>query len=370
MKFFLALIITFAWYVDVHVASRATTRQVQQTIDVPITIQEGVGAASFATSGFPVAVVVPFAKGTVFDESTLSILEGNPCQLLVLERWLSDGSIRHVQVLFQATVTANSRQTVRLINTGPSPKPLPPKPVSVVNDASYVQVDTGRVRFRISKTSFNLIDQLWFDQNENNVYESNELMVASNVENGGRFVPRAEAGATQRDSARGDIVVEIEEAGPLRAVIKVSASTMFRSTTDHVHGFAVRFYAYAGQPHIKVDYQLRNSALNAVRSWPLYFEEMTADWSFQLPGTTSPKITFGSTTRRLYNATRTPCRLQQLNHDRYTVVEIGSVVSEESSVAYSSQAKNAAFVHLQSATTGATVILRNFWQACRYLDHL
>jgi Hint module/YetA-like protein len=338
-------------------------RQVQQMIHVPISIQEGVGASSFATSGYPTAVVVPFAKGAIFDETSLSILEGNPCQVVVLERWLSDNSIRHAQVHFQVHLTANTPLTLHLINTGPSPKPIPTQPVSVLNDATFVLVDTGRVKFRISKISFNLIDQLWFDQNGNSVYEANELMIVSNHDHGGRLVPRSGAGSTQKDSARSDFTVEVEESGPLRAVIKVSANTIFQSTTDHVHGFAVRFYAYAGQPHVKVDYQLQNSAGNAVRSWPLYFEEMTVDWSFQLPNTTAPKVSLGSTTRDLYNASSTPCRLLQYRPNFYQVEEFFDLVFEERNVPYSRVSKNAAFVHLQSATTGVTVAVRNFWQA-------
>ena len=45
----------------------------------------------------------------------------------------------------------------------------------------------------------------------------------------------------------------------MRAVIRAEAVTLYDNTENHTHGYAVRIYAYANKPFIKIDYQLQNS---------------------------------------------------------------------------------------------------------------
>ena len=343
---------------SVTLDSKTISRRTQQALVIPLTIQEGVGAKTLSADGYPVSVVVPFAEGSLFDKESLTIQEGNPCQAEVLERWLSDGSIRHALVHFQTRLNANEKQSLNLVNTG-AVKHVPSQPVTVTETSTYVQVDTGKVRFQVSKTSFNLFDQLWFDQNENGGYETSEQMIVSSKLSGGRFVPRSGAGSTQQDSTRTDFQVVVEETGPIRAVIMISAPTLFRSTTDHLHGFAVRIYAYTGQPFVKVDYQLQNSAANTVRSWPLYFDEMTVDLKFQLPNGIR-QVRIGSTAKTVFNATSAPARIQQTRLNSATVQHGSTDFTETTS--YGNSAKSAAFIHLNSGTSGVTVAMRNFWQ--------
>lgn len=54
----------------------------------------------------------------------------------------------------------------------------------------------------------------------------------------------------------------------MRVIIRAEAPTVYNSTTDHKHGFAVRIYTYAGKSFVKVDYQLQNSAKNKVTPGP------------------------------------------------------------------------------------------------------
>jgi hypothetical protein len=89
---------------------------------------------------------------------------------------------------------------------------------------------------------------------------------------------------------------EIEENGPMRAVVKVTALSsvscaQYKDETGSCkfdvqhcvdgeqvqvqHGFAVRIYAYAGVSFVKVDYQLQNSPYsNVVNGYALYFDEV------------------------------------------------------------------------------------------------
>ena len=130
------------------------------------------------------------------------------------------------------------------------------------------------------------------------------------------MVPRSGAGGVQYDSGRMDVVFRIEERGPMRVVIRAEAFTKFVSTTDHQHGFAVRLYAYANLPYVKVDYQLQNSAKNVKRSWPLYLEAMNLD--LRVLALTNPSIIFGSTDGSTYT-TSGSASMAQTRHDEYAV---------------------------------------------------
>jgi hypothetical protein len=195
-----------------------------------------------------------------------------------------------------------------------------------------IMVDTGKIRFTVNKNTFNLIDELWVDRNEDSNYEASEKTVLSSTFNGGQMVPRAGAGHIQYDSFRGsDVSFRIEETGPMRVVIRAEAYTLFESTTDHQHGFAVRIYAYANQPYVKVDYQLQNSAKNVRLSWPLYLGAMNIDLRTVM---TNPSILFGSTDG-LTHATQGEGYMAQERHDVYAVYSrAGTELARQSDLDY------------------------------------
>jgi hypothetical protein len=107
-------------------------------------------------------------------------------------------------------------------------------------------------------------------------------------------------GRYQNDSVLPVFSAELEENGPMRSVVKVTASSTvgcanYKSETckfplQHCvdgeqvqvqHGFAVRIYAYAGQSFVKVDYQLRNSPFSkVVNGYALYFDEVGISLEF------------------------------------------------------------------------------------------
>ena len=214
-------------------------------------------------------------------------IQDRPSQIQALERW-PNGSLRHVLVHFQDGIAAQQTNVVHLINRAPLP---PGKPVTLQETPASITVNTGPLRFLVRKTGFNLLDTVWLDRNSDGVFAQDERVVLPSPANGGVFVPRAGAGSPQYDSARTGLTWTVEERGPLRVVLRVEAPAQFQSTTRHIHGFAVRLYAYAGQPFIKVDYQLQNSDKSVVRSWPLYLESLSLDFQLNLSG--NPTTTFG-----------------------------------------------------------------------------
>ncbi|MBK8479421.1 MAG: hypothetical protein IPL39_25000 [Opitutaceae bacterium] len=267
-------------------------------LNVPITIKECAGTG---ITDYPVSVVIPLPRGAYQTADALRLYNAAgvavPCQFAVLNRWwATDNSIRHVTAQFQVSPAAftgaagSGTQTFHLRTSGDV---IPPsRAVTVTESPSLVTVNTGPLRFTVNKgAGFNLFNELWLDANNDGTFAAAERLIAPSAANGGFLVPRTGAGATQNDSARNDISVTVEESGPLRVVLKIQALTNFTSTTNHLHGWAVRLYAYAGKPFVKVDYQLQNSALNAQFAWPLYFEEAGLRLGLSLGG--APSVTIG-----------------------------------------------------------------------------
>ncbi|MHC4577758.1 MAG: exo-rhamnogalacturonan lyase family protein [Planctomycetota bacterium] len=256
------------------------------TDGVPLKIKDasGIGAVDF-----PVSVVIPLAYGRFQDTSSFRIVDPRgdaiAAQFQVLNRWWArDNSIRHVLAQFFATVAPDDEAvyTFRKDGAGPAPSST----VSVAEGGGVYTVDTGVIRFTVKKDGFNLFDEVFLDTNGDGSYAAGERIVAPDATGGPVFTGRV-AGDVQRASARTDLKAVVEESGPLRAVIRVSGLTLYNGADDHTHGFAVRFYAYAGKSFVKVDYQLQNSSKTQVFSAPLYFEDLSLDVT---PALSSPTL--------------------------------------------------------------------------------
>jgi hypothetical protein len=326
----------------------------QAALNVSLTVKENAGAN---LTSYPTSVVIPLPQGQYFSTTGLGIAE-TPSQIEVLERWPGDNSLRHVLVHFQASVARNANTPYTLTA---SAQHTVTTPVIVTNNTSEIIVSTGPLKFTINKVAFNLVDQVWLDQNGNHLFETGEQIISSHPLNGGVFVPRSQAGATQYDASRGRVNVTVEEDGPLRAVIRAALPARFVSTTSHQHGFAVRIYAYAGKPYIKIDYQLQNSDKTVARSWPLYFEAMDLDFRLNLDNSANIKFGIGNGSIRTA-AISAGGRIAQEMHNRFKIYTLQSGAVMYDSGTLNNGTGPEGFVDVSDAQRGVTAVIRNFWQ--------
>ncbi len=233
-----------------------------KALNVELTVKEVSGVGS---NGFPVHSVVPLPYGKYQSTDGFHVIDdlGNtvPAQFEVHNRWWArDNSLRHIVVHFQPQVSAfttrgTGQKKYWLKDHGNNIAPQ--TAVTVNNSNSKIVVSTGKTAFTINKSPFSIQTAKGKLQPELQFWD--RVKEATNL---------------QKSFDRKDIKIEIEENGPMRAVIKISAPTLYKSVSNHLHGWAIRLYAYAGKSYIKVDYQLQNSAKNAVFSAPLYFKSM------------------------------------------------------------------------------------------------
>lgn len=321
-------------------------------LDVALTVKEN---ADIGASNYPVSAVIPLAQGAFFDPAQLGVT-GVPSQVEPLERW-PDNSLRHVLVHFQATVAAHGDAIYHFTDGGQLP---PVEPVSVIQASGALTITTGPLRLRLNSAAFNLFDAVWFDSNGNRSYEADEQIVASHAQNGGVFTPRNGAGAVQFDAQRGDVAMTVEQNGPLVAIVRLEAPARFTSVSDHRHGFAVRLYAYAGQPFVKVDYQLQNADKTVVRSWPLYFESQQLDLRLALQG--NPTVRFGLGAGAVHSRPRdSGAFIAQEMHNRFAIYAQPGPTRVYSATLPAGTGPEGV-MDISDAQRGVAVATRNFWQ--------
>ena len=155
--------------------------------------------------------------------------------------------------------------------------------ITVTESTDLWAVSNGLISIEVAKKNFTTLSNLKLN--------GQDLLASS----GGVLIDRL--GNVQSDSQLPIYSAEIEENGPMRVVLKVTALTalpqcqQFKSdscdgfTKLHCedgevpqvqHGFAVRIYAYANQSFVKIDYQLQNSQYSdMIYGYPLYFDEVS-----------------------------------------------------------------------------------------------
>jgi exo-rhamnogalacturonan lyase-like protein len=232
---------------------------------ITLTIHENAGVAR---SMEPVTTGVPIPReAELRDTSNLRVVAGGnelDAQFRVLSRWYAapdDASapIRWLLVDFQGTVSANGTATVELRNDGPQ-GPIA-SPVATHDGLRGVVVSTGAATFRISRDRFNLFDGVGIDADRDGGVD--DPIVPEHGE-GGVVLERTD-GSTYRSSADGPPTsVRVEEAGPLRTVVRVEGRLRTQTQNDAYAGaldsleYVARYHFYRGKSHVRVVFTLRN----------------------------------------------------------------------------------------------------------------
>jgi len=250
-----------------HVASGA--------LNVPITVKN---STNVAIANFPVAVGVPLPKGRYPSTLLLMVTNANgtpvSAQVDVLNRhWATDNSLRHVLVHCMTDVAANGKAVYYLkegVHTAASP-------LSVEENNDQIVVTTGPLRVGLNKKNFYLFNQVDFDRNLDGAFTVEERIIAPDAGNGGIMMMQNGDQQQSSDTHLYDppMEVELEERGPIRAVVRFETCTNARSDQGPVHGFQARVYFYAGSELIRVQYTIKNSDHRTGTPRPLYFKDLS-----------------------------------------------------------------------------------------------
>ena len=220
----------------------------------------------------PLTVSIPFARGKVHHPDQVSIHWGEqelPSQRRVLAAW-PDGSIQWLLVHFQADLPGNLDRTFTF-EVGPQrARPLPAQAVSVHAVDGDITVDTGPLQFRLPRGGFLPLADVRLD---------GRALFGAQPFGGFELTASGEL----HTSAGAPVGIEIEEAGPLRAVVLLRGQ---HRRADGSPGLELRgrVTAYAGKPYVEVEYQFLHTLPQPPFEQPLQVEEIRLDFTPQAEG--------------------------------------------------------------------------------------
>ena len=189
-----------------------------------------------ARQAWPLALGVPFPPGWLPEGAFLEVAADggtSAAQVGSLAHW-PDGSVRWARVDFQASIKPRGRLRLRL-QRGRARQPE--TSVRVTEKKDSIEVDTGAMRFGISKRSFEILQAL--------AVSGKPLPagpVRAFIETGGEHL-----------TAQPPASVTVDDRGPLRAQITVRGS--YGAGIEYV----LRLEAFAGKPFLR----LRHTFINA-----------------------------------------------------------------------------------------------------------
>lgn len=247
--------------------------------EVPLFVKEDEGVSRVAE---PVAGGIPFPQGKVFNPNHLRLYGASkkavPCQAHQLGICWPDGSLRWALVQFQASVGANKTATYNLRAEPSSPAPKPSSPVQVKDLGDVVQVSTRPMEFTVSRKDFRLPNTMKVDGVSvlNNtarieMVADHEHMTKEEFDATGRDPKdletfgladtgkikwdKIERGIDYSDRFTGPVDIQVEESGPLRAVLRIEKPGEKKAGDL---GFVARLYAYAGKKLLRVELSVVN----------------------------------------------------------------------------------------------------------------
>lgn len=231
--------------------------------------------SQFDRQAEPVTVSIPFARGKLADPDCLLIRDKDrtlAAQKRALATW-PDGSVKWLLVHLQPDLPGNSDKTLSMdIASAPS-LAQPDSPVTVSETPLGLRVNTGPLSFTVAREGFLPIQDI--------VLQGQFLWNGQPFEG---LVLRYDG--QEVNTAQGQVDLEIEEAGPMRAVILVKGQHR-RADGSAYLGLHGRITAYAGKPYVEVEHKF----IHAQEEAELSLQELRLAFRPQAAGT--PHIALG-----------------------------------------------------------------------------
>ena len=224
---------------------------------------------------------IPFARGKLFNPDHLAIRGSEPSgsaggqggvltlQSRVLSRW-PDGSVQWLLVHFQPDLPGNLSRTFTLEVGGAHQAAAPAHQVTIQEGDQGITLDTGPLQFTLPRRGFYPLTRVTlFGQ-----------PVFGEAPFGGFELTLS---GERLSTASSPVALEIEEAGPLRAVVLVRGKHCRADGSGWIelHG---RVTAFAGKPYVEVEYQFIHSEADPPFDQPLQVEQIRLDFRPQARG--------------------------------------------------------------------------------------
>ena len=202
----------------------------------------------FPLYGLPLRCSIPLPEGMVFDpvkELALVDEEGKDCaaQWRVLSTW-NDGSARFALMDYaEAVLPPRASKRYTLQPRGEMPAGEPRAPITVIDNGDFLTVDTGRLRWKFSKTRFSLGESIQFNGRDWMHCQTSDLCITDAL------------GVTFR-AGQGDYRIALEENGPYRVIVRIDGS--HGRDGQRFMDYTVRLHFTAGGSQVLMLHHIRN----------------------------------------------------------------------------------------------------------------
>jgi hypothetical protein len=201
----------------------------------------------------PVSVSIPFAQGKLTDAEMLRVWDDAvrlPVQARALATW-PDGSIKWLLVQLQPNLPGNKDKTLRFTVAAPAHvDPLEPAALIVHETLEGISISTGKLSFLVPRAGFLPVS---------NVHWNGKRLWGERAFGGFTL----ECDGHSLTTASGPVELEVEESGPLRAVVLLRGEHLRPDGTGYID-FCGRITAYAGKPYIEVEHQFIHAEDEAI----------------------------------------------------------------------------------------------------------
>ena len=231
-----------------------------------LTVQEESGIERRA---WPVTRGVPLPQGAVAECDDLWLEDARGRAVTLQSRPLShwpDGSIKWVLVDFQADVVGSA--VYHLCYAGEAPRATPGNRLQISESDKRIVVCTGPLRFAVSRRRYGLVHAVSLGRQEADGFVEEVAVSSQGGDSWADICEAFEIGETQRQiygmggicrASLGESAyrVQVEESGPLRAVIRCEGALESEAPMHHYVGyqpfrFVTRIYAFAGHAFLRV----------------------------------------------------------------------------------------------------------------------
>ncbi|MFH1753631.1 MAG: hypothetical protein ABH875_05555, partial [Candidatus Omnitrophota bacterium] len=324
-------------------------------IEAPITMRS---ALQLNVPDLYVCGGIPFGKGQLkeLDGVAVKAKSGDPApfQAKVVSRW-PDGSIKWARFDIKSDLLAGRDNEVYLSYGGIAPRQNQAPALKVNETRDMVEVDTGPLKFDISKNGFYLFDNVWLDKDIDGVFSKDELVSAKND------LVIMHKGVEYYSSLDKEYKLTVEEAGPLKAAIKAEGWFVSKRGNKYCK-FITRIYAYEGSSYIKVQHTFVYTGYPENKYHHLYKgKRLPKNETIDAVYIKTPinldradSLNIGADSALLKVDPANTIEVIQKDHDKYDIAVDNRVIK--------SGKRLAGWCDISSADWGLSVGVKNLWQ--------
>jgi len=306
----------------------------------------------------PICGGIPLGKGQLYTIENLELVDSQgvqiPAQTKIMATW-PDKSIKWLLLNSIIPVSSQEKNNYYLRYAKDIQRQTYQAKLTVEENQNEVTVNTGKLRFTISKRGFCLLNKVWLDKNSDSTYDEAESLSSQ-----GDMVI-VHKGKEYKSSLDKNYSLTIEESGPIRVCLKAQGWFVAENGKKFCQ-FSTRIYAFEGSSYIKVQHTFVYTGYPENKVHYLYKgkrlpENETIDAIYiktPLNVGENKQFTFAADNKIMQAGLTENTEFLQSKFNSYTITKGANSLG--------SGAKLDGWIDVSTQSEGVTLGIKNFWQ--------